>query len=365
MAEHQADSESVATVPGRAKGGRARAERLSTEQRKEIARNAALERWRVQRARQLAKDASNKNPGDSEAKLVVVDEVLPNVPNDLAVAKWPGELEVGIACYVLSDGRRMISRTGATDFLTRGKGGGNLESYTGIQALKRHIPSNLPGLMVEFVMPGVVNKTVRGMEAETFLEICRAYVDAWQAGDLQTEAQIAIAMRAAAFLGACAKVGVIALIDEATGYQYERPSDALQFKLKLFLAEEMRKWDKTFPDQLWEQFGRLTNWTGPLHSRPKYWGKLVMELIYNYLDPEVAQWLRENAPKPMHKQNYHQWLSSQYGLKKLIEHIWMVIGIASMCTTMDQLRKEMETRYGNKPGFQFELKLVSPESHTK
>ena len=94
-----------------------------------------------------------------------------------------------------------------------------MESYTGIQALKKYIPDDLPGQMVEFELPGVVNKSVRGLEAETFVEICRAYVAAWQAGDLQSEAQIAIAQRAAMFLGACAKVGLLALIDEATGYQ--------------------------------------------------------------------------------------------------------------------------------------------------
>ncbi len=80
----------------------------------------------------------------------------------------------------------------------------------------------------------------------------------------------------------------------------------------------MRKWDKTFPDELWVQFGRLTNWKGSLHQRPKYWGHLVMDLIYEYLDADVAQWLKVNAPKPMHGQNYHQWLSEQYGLKKLV-----------------------------------------------
>lgn len=58
------------------------------------------------------------------------------------------------------------------------------------------------------------------------------------------------------------------------GYPAKRPIDELQLKLKLFLAEEMRKWDKTFPDDLWVQFGRLTNWKGSLHQRPKYWGKV-------------------------------------------------------------------------------------------
>src|SRR5262249_32308613 len=96
--------------------------------------------------------------------------------------------------------------------------------------------------------------------------------------------------------------------------------------------------EKTFPDELWIEFGRLTNWKGSVTQRPKYWGKLVMELVYDYLDPDVAKWLRENAPKPRHGQNYHQWLTSQYGLKKLMEHIWMLIGMARACKTMDELR---------------------------
>lgn len=338
---------------GRARAGRRRMAKMTPEERTALARKAAIERWR--RAR-----AAPGVPGQDAKTVAVSPEVMSSIPSNLPVAKWPGELEVGIACYVLDDERRIISRTGATEFLTEGKGGGNLESYTRIQVLQKYVPPDLPGQMVEFLLPGVVNKAVKGMEAETFLEICRAYVDAWTAGDLQTESQIAIAKRSAVLLAACAKVGLIALIDEATGYQRERPIDALQFKLKLFLAEEMRKWEKTFPDELWEQFGRLTGWKGTLHSRPKYWGKLVMELIYQYLDPDVAEWLREHAPEPNHGQNYHQWMSQQYGLKKLIEHIWKVVGIASACDSMAELRAKMRELYGPEEGLQYRLKLVKP-----
>jgi len=345
---------------GKIRSGKARMEKLTPEQRSELGRAGAMERWRRARARQVAKDAGNMVPGEKQPSEEAVAEVLPSIPSNLPVAKWPGQLELGgIAVYVLDDGRRIISRTGATNFLTDEKGGGNLESYVGVQALQKYIPANLRGMMVEFILPEVVNKTVKGMEAETFVDICQAYVDAWRANELQSDTQRNIAIRAVMFLAACAKVGIIALIDEATGFQYERPLDALQVKLKLFLVEEMRKWEKTFPDELWEHFGRLTHWTGGVNSRPKYWGKLVMELIYEYLDPDVAQWLRDNAPEPIHGQNYHQWLSEQYGLRRLVEHIWKVIGVASTCDTMDELKYKMAQLYGKKAGFQFELKLKS------
>jgi hypothetical protein len=338
------------------KGGEARMKKLSLEERKALASTAARERWR----RAKMKQAGVLQPGEnaSQYKTIVLQETE-NKP--LPVAMWPGELAVGnikIPVYVLDDRRRIVSRTGATTVLTGGKGGGNLESYVQVKALELYMPTRLDQRMIDFVIPEVVNKTVKGMDADTFLEICKGYVQAWEAGALESEAQRRIATQAAMFMAACSKVGLVALIDEATGYQYRRAEEELQLKLRAFLLDEMRKWEKTFPNELWEQFGRLTNWKGSVHQRPKYWGKLVMELIYEYLDPDVAQWLRENAPKPKHGQNYHQWLTGQYGLKKLIEHIWKVIGIASTCENMDELDYHMGELYGKKPGFQYELRLV-------
>lgn len=280
---------------------------------------------------------------------------VPIIERDVAilpVAKYPGSFTVGdfsINCYVLDDGRRIISRTSATDFLTEGSGGGNLESYVDVRNLERYMPSGWQDNLVKFTLPEVTNKQPSGITAETFLGICWAYMRARDADALISDRQLALAKRAGAFVLACSGVGITALIDEATGFQYERAEDALQFKLRLYLEEEMRAWEKTFPDELWAEFGRLTGWSGPLSSRPKYWGKLVMELVYGYLDSDVAEWLKKNAPTPRHGQNYHQWLSDQYGLKKLTEHLWMLIGIAGTCETMNELRRRMAERFGKVP----------------
>ena len=118
--------------------------------------------------------------------------------------------------------------------------------------------------------------------------------------------------------------------------------------MQAYIAEELRAWEKTFPDELWEQFGRLTNWRGPLHSRPKWWGHLVNELIYEALDSDVADYLKKNKPKPFHGTNYHQWLSEDVGLKALIPHIYKVIGMAEGCRDMRELRDKVAARYGRK-----------------
>ncbi len=300
-------------------------------------------------------------PGDFLEVLNTDIQLSDGTMKILPVAKWPGTLTIGsidLPVYVLDDGRRVISRGGATNILTSKKTG-DLESYLRVEGLADYLPENLLDQMVEFVIPEVVNRTVLGMSAETFLDICTAYVRALDDGSLKTPRQKAIAAKAGMFLASCAKVGLVALIDEATGYQYVRTEDALQFKLRLFLEEEMRKWESTFPEELWREFGRLTHWQGSLNQRPKYWGRLVMELIYEYLDPDVAEWLRKNNPKPQKGQNHHQWLSSQYGLKKLTEHIWKVVGLAQACQSMRELQTKMAEIYGRQP-VQYTLFLPPP-----
>ena len=288
------------------------------------------------------------SPGDFI--LSPVDRVSPE-PH-LPIARWHGELPIGEASlpvYVLDDGRRVISRSGAVALLTDRSGGGNLEQYLRVGALKPYLPDDVLSQFIDFSIPEVVNRTVRGLQAETFLDITRAFVQARNAGALTTDRQQDIAIKADMFLSACAKTGFIALIDEVTGYQYERAQDALQIKLNLYLEQEMREWEKTFPDELWLEFGRLTNWQGRVQARPKYWGKLVLELIYGYLDRDVLDWLRDNAPAPRKGKNYHQWLTSQFGLKRLTEHLWMTIGMAKTCSTMPQLREHMAMHFGMEP----------------
>ena len=286
-------------------------------------------------------------------------------PDGVPTATHWGETplgEVHLPSYVLDNGMRVFGLNGVVAGLV-GTEGGLLGEYLKVRALRDFLPEELkpaedgsiPALC-RFDTGGKGNsKYAIGLPVERFIDLCSAYGLALQehlnpASQFQlTARQIEIAKRAIAFERACAKVGIIALVDEATGYQYDREQDVLRLKLNLLLGEEMRKWERTFPEQLWIEFARLTKWTGPVHSRPKYWGKLVNELIYECLDPDVVTWLKENAPKPMNGQSYHQWIQSQFGLKKLMEHIWTVVGMAAACTTMPGLREMMAERYGRVP----------------
>ncbi|MCC8995364.1 MAG: P63C domain-containing protein [Candidatus Contendobacter sp.] len=273
-------------------------------------------------------------------------------------AKYPGELVLGdtsVDCYVLDTKERVISLRATVKSLS-GKEHSDLGGYLSVNALKPYINKYLPTVeTIEFSIPGTPLRA-KGITAEKFLDICSMYVQAFSDDALNTDTQKTIAIRCSILLASCAKVGLIALIDEATGYQKEREDDALQVKLRAFIAEELREWEKTFPDELWEEFGRLSNWKGQLHSRPKWWGKLVLELIYDALDPDIAKHLKANKPPPRHGQNYHQWLTEDIGLKSLITHIHQVIGIAKTCNNMDELREKV-AHYYNKQPMQLAMRL--------
>jgi len=337
------------------KGGEARALSLTAERRSEIARKAVQARW-------------------SKSQPVKPKPVEQSERDKLPVAKHRGTLDImdmDIPCYVLDNGQRVIGRTSATEMLTGITGGGPFEKTLGVQALKPFINLDLVLVqLVEFRIPEVegTGNQVKGLPADLLIEICQGFVSALDYNSRNalppdvpkmTNRQQQMALKASLFLSACAKVGLDALIDEATGYQETRERDALQFKLRAYLATEMRKWEKTFPDELWIEFGRLTNWKGAVTQRPKYWGHLVTLLIYEYLDPDVAQWLKENVPQPRKGRNYHLWLSEQYGLKKLVEHIWMVIGIARTCYDMEELKQKMKQMFG-KGSVQLDLFLQVP-----
>ncbi len=318
---------------GGKKGGAVRASRMTPEARAASSSLAARRRW-----------AKPPQALMAPAEEAVEGEVFPPSP----FAKHRGVMTLGgmpIDVYVLDTGARVISLRAALKVLTD-VDGGVLEDYIGVKALRPFLNSDLVlEESVDFYIPGTQFRG-RGITAEQFETILTGYVRALGAEALNTDRQREIATRCAVLSTSFLKLGIIAQIDEATGYQYERAADALQVKLQAYIAEELRDWEKTFPDELWEMFGRLTNWKGPIHSRPKWWGHLVNELIYQALDPDIADYLKRNKPKPFHGQNYHQWMSEDVGLKALIQHIYKIIGMGDGCTDMRELRGKVANRYG-------------------
>lgn len=284
-------------------------------------------------------DNEKKNQGPGKGNKEFADPSLP-------VAQWRGQIDLGgaeIDCYVLPDGTRLLASTSAAMAISE-VDRANLKDYAGQKTLNPFIDINkILNETRSFAIPGT-QWPASGITTEHFELICRGYVQALYEKAPLTDRQREIAIRCAVLTAGLTRTGIDALVDEATGYQYERASDALAIKLRAFIAVELREWEKTFPDELWQEFGRLTNWKGPLHSRPRWWGKLVIELIYDTLDPDVADYLRANKPEPGIR--WHRQLTENIGVRALVSRCYEVIGMAKGCDDMRELREKVAEHYG-------------------
>lgn len=85
-----------------------------------------------------------------------------------------------------------------------------------------------------------------GYEATLLPQICEVILDAAKAGVLRRRSS-KIVQAAEILIRGFARVGIIALIDEATGYQADRARDELNKILQAYIAKELLPWTKRFP----------------------------------------------------------------------------------------------------------------------
>jgi hypothetical protein len=314
---------------GAAKGGRARASVLTPAQRSEIARGAVLARWE--------KEGKVKAPL-AGAKADVPDLLPDRKGEGVAYSMFRGTLRIGdveLQCHVLNDGRRVLTQGEVVRVLTGGTDTSNLPRYLSrIEGFDRRLLSEEP---IAFRVPGLPT-TALGYEATLLIEICDAYLTARDEGRLKA-GQGRLARAAEIIIRSCAKVGIIALIDEATGYQQVRAKHALQLKLQAFIADEMQEWALMFPEEFWHELARLEGIHYSPRHRPLRWGKYVMAFVYDAIDPDVGKALRQKNPNPHFLQNHHQWLK-QFGQDKVRMQIGKAVGIMQTCEDMTEFRRK-------------------------
>jgi hypothetical protein len=92
---------------------------------------------------------------------------------------------------------------------------------------------------------------------------------------------------------------IIALVDEATGFQRDRAKDALARILEAFIAKELQPWIRTFPTEFYQEIFRLRGLEYPTDSvqRPQYFGILTNDVVYKRLAPGVLEELKKVTPK--------------------------------------------------------------------
>lgn len=288
------------------KGGFARAKTLSKASRTEIAKKAAAARW----SRHLP-DASH------EGTLEIAELSLP--------------------VAVTSDGTRlMISKAFMTALGRPWKGSYARTELPNFIAAKNLLPYISEELLEILEPVDFVNRRgqkAQGYKAELLPLVCDVYLDARKTGGVLTESQEKVAAQAEVLIRGFARVGIVALVDEATGYQKDRARNALSRILEQFIAKELQPWVKTFPDEFYEQLFRLRGLQFPKDTvkRPQYFGHLTTDIIYKRLAPGVLSELKRIQPKTRagnKKGTLQQRLTPDLGHPKLREHL------ASVCTIM-------------------------------
>jgi hypothetical protein len=175
----------------------------------------------------------------------------------------------------------------------------------------------------------VKGSIAEGIPAQVLRRICSVWVRARAAGILGAS-QRNVADKAEALLNALADVAIIALIDEATGYQKRRAHNELQKILSAYIAVELLPWQRRFPISYYEQIYRVMGWPydASTTKRTAYIGKLTNKLIYEKLPPGVLPQLRRKNPADAatkrRKHKHFQFLTDEIGNVHLANQITAV-----------------------------------------
>jgi len=243
--------------------------------------------------------------------------------------------EVSIPCYVLEDGTRVISQRGlmagiGVSYGGTASGDSRIVSFVEQAAIRDHSSTNLAAALrapIKF-LPPQGGRSAYGYQATVLADICEAVLAARAAGQLPP-AYESIAVQCEALVRGFARVGIIALVDEATGYQRERAKDALAKILEAWVAKELQPYVRAFPADYYEELFRLRNLPYPPPDnpsfRPQYFGVLTNDIVYERLAPGLLDELKKQASKDEKKAHLHRRLTQEVGHPRLREHIASVV----------------------------------------
>lgn len=264
-----------------------------------------------------------------------------------------------IPCYVLDDETRVLTASGMSEGLGLARGGSmiagmnRLELFASRKLINPFIGSDLTERIhspLVFLTPS--GGKAYGYDAEILVELCEAVLAARQAGALQKQ-QLRIAQQCEILTRGLARVGIVGLVDEATGYQHIRARNALEKILNEWLTKELQPWRKQFPDEYYRRIFELNDWPYDPGSvrRPGVIGAWTNDIIYDRLGPGLKEQLHDYAGRDEEgrlKHHLHRYLTSGHGLPELQSHMAGVVALMKAATNWRQF-KEMLQRAFPKP----------------
>lgn len=290
------------------------------------------------------------------------------VSKHIIKATHQGELDINgfkISCAVLENGERvLVNRSLATAFGIKGSGaywqkkkeqkGAALPEYLSANYLQPFIKDEHRVKLyntTDYV--NLAGVETDGVDATFISDICDIYVKAGKKGAFKKNPEIP--ENAYNLLLALSKVAIIALVDEATGYQYDRERYELQSILKMLVSDDILEWQQTFHLGFYKEIFRL--WNIPftaqnIKRKPPFIGMLTNELIYKNLPKGsfVLKELKKRTPKTEggnNKVRLHQSLTP-FGKEELKKVLYSVESLGVISDNKIKFRRLVEDRYGQK-----------------
>lgn len=287
-------------------------------------------------------------------------------------AIYNGEVKIGettLPCAVLENETRVITQSSFLRAIGRSpkppaKSGINnnlddLPSFLKANALKPFIDNELKASTIPILYETDKGEMLVGYDARLLPKVAEVYLsyrDHQNNNNSPILKQYEHIITAADILmRGLAHVGIIALIDEATGFQNVRARKALEEILEKFITNELKKWVKTFPDEFYQQMFRLRRWPYDPKSvaRPAVIGRYTNDLVYDRLAPGVRQELEKLNPtndKGHRKDKHFQYLTEDIGHPKLREHLASVIVLMRISNNWNDFMRGMNRalpKYGD------------------
>ena len=280
--------------------------------------------------------------GSSDQPLVIAEALLP--------------------CYVLEDELRVITESGIMNALGLKYGGsgykraGDRNFLTGFITGEAIGPFASSELVTELENPILFKTTspessriMRGYAARVLAEICQTVLSARRANKLLPQ-QSRIAMRCEILQGAFAEVGLIALIDEATGYEKLRDSYALRRALDQIVSTRLHDWIKTFHEDFYRELFRLRelDYNPNSNRRPGFIGRLTNDIVYDRIAPGLRLRLKEVVQKnqngrPIHQLHRHMTRGDEgAGYQTLNAHLYAVTSMMRAAPDWDTFHRRLD-----------------------
>ena len=275
--------------------------------------------------------------------------------------------DVEIDAYVLEDGTTLIGRSKIIEALKMTQGGdrskskdGGYPRFIGAKNLHPFVREELAEQLegIEFIAG---NKNASAYSSDILTSICNVYLEAREAGVL-THNQLPIAQQCEILIRSFAKVGLKALIYEQLGFEKMKHPDAYRMLIESYLSEEIRKWSKEFPDELFVQMDRIYgNERTTSRNRPMYYAKFIRKYVYQPIQHgEVLKGLDDKIPKDSKgrkTKRLHQATSEEIGLPALRAQIWQVVGVLKSSSN----KRVFESNYARLMGQNYQTDLFDKD----